>query len=132
MILGMAARSSMAMPIGPFRKLGAISVTKIAMPMAIGTAMRMDRRVVTAVPNIAVAAPKDSLTGFQSVELRNLKTPNLDMERDDSRKSTTSIPIIRRSTMNDAAPVIREKEKSKGFFFCKTGNSRSLSKLFVY
>lgn len=107
-------------------------MTKIAMPMAIGTAMRMASRVVTAVPNIVVAAPKDSLTGFQSVEVRNLKTPNLDMEREDSRKSTTSIPIIRRSTMNDAAPVIREKEKSKGFFFCKIGNGHSLFILFLF
>jgi len=38
MMLGIAASSSIAMPTGPFRKFGAISVMKIAMPMARGMA----------------------------------------------------------------------------------------------
>src|SRR5271169_3025362 len=49
-ILGMAANSSMATPIGPFRKFGAISVTKIAMPMAVGMAKNRASTVVTKVP----------------------------------------------------------------------------------
>ena len=49
-MLGMAASSSMATPMGPFRKFGAISVTKIAMPMAVGMAKSRARAVVTNVP----------------------------------------------------------------------------------
>ena len=87
-MLGIAARSSMATPIGPLRKFGAISVTNIAIPIAIGTAIRRDNNVVTAVPKRLVAAPKDSVTGFQSVEVMNFKKPNFSIDRDDSENRT--------------------------------------------
>lgn len=66
---------------GPLRKFGETSVTKIAIPMAIGIAMLRARNVVTNVPNMVVAAPKDSLTGSQSVDVRNFMMPNFWMAR---------------------------------------------------
>ena len=116
MILGIAARSSIATPIGPFRKFGDISVTNIAIPMAVGTAMRRARNVVTTVPKTVVAAPNDSLTGFQSVDVRNRRIPNFFIEREDSCSKTTKIPTTRRMMVNDATAVRNEKEKSTAFF----------------
>ena len=77
MMLGIAARSSIATPMGPFRKFGAISVRKMAMPIATGMAQRSERIVVTREPEMFVKAPNVSLTGSQSVDIRNLMTPNL-------------------------------------------------------
>jgi hypothetical protein len=50
MMLGIAASSSMAIPMGPLRKFGAISVMNIAMPTAVGMAKSRARAVVTKVP----------------------------------------------------------------------------------
>jgi len=46
MMLGIAARSSMATPMGVFRKFGAISVIKTAMPIETGIAINKERKVV--------------------------------------------------------------------------------------
>jgi hypothetical protein len=114
-MLGMAARSSMAAPTGALRNSGAISVINIAIPNAIGIAIMIDNNVVTIVPKRLVAAPKDSITGFQSVELRNFKKPNLFIESEDSENKTQSIPVMRMTTEKDAIPVIIEKNISMGF-----------------
>lgn len=87
MMLGIAARSSMAPPMGPFKKLGEISVTKIAMPMAMGMAIKREREVVTTVPYMFVSAPKESRTGSQAVEVRN-PNPNFAIAMEDSEMST--------------------------------------------
>ena len=117
MILGIAASSSMAAPIGPLRKFGAISVTNMAIPIATGTAINMDNTVVIAVPNRFVAAPNDPFTGFQSVEVINRRKPNFSIEGYDSRINTYRIPRISRRTDTDAMAVMEEKIISTGFFF---------------
>ena len=63
-----------------------------------------------------MAAPKDSLTGSQSVDVRNFIIPNLSIAGEDSEISTYKMPIINRITDNDAAAVIKENIKSTGFF----------------
>src|SRR5208337_1857297 len=121
MILGIAARSSMAIPIGPFKKLGDISVTKMAMPMATGTAIARESTVVTTVPNMVVAAPKDSFTGFQSVDFKKLITPKRLMASDDSSIRTIKMPMTNMTTSDEANAVIRENAKSTGFFLSIIG-----------
>lgn len=117
MMLGMAASSSMAMPIGPFRKFGAISVTNIAMPRAVGMAKSKARAVVTNVPYIVVAAPKTPVTGFQAVEVRKSISPNFPIASEDSLTSTMMMPMIKKMTVKDAIAV-RERKISSGIFFC--------------
>ena len=77
MMLGMPAKSSMAMPIGRRNGRGQISVRKIAMPMPTGTAMSMASKDVTSVPYIEARAPNFSVTGFQAcgVDERAVRTP---------------------------------------------------------
>jgi hypothetical protein len=116
MMLGIAASSSMAAPIGPLRKFGAISVTNMAIPIATGTAINMDNTVVIAVPKRLVAAPNDSFTGFQSVEEINPHKPNFSIERDDSEINVKRIPTINAMTDRDARPETSKKIKSTGFF----------------
>jgi hypothetical protein len=87
----------------------------IAIPNAIGIAMIIDNNVVTIVPKRLVAAPNDPVTGFQSVELRNFKKPNLFIESEDSENKTQSIPVMRTTTEKDAIPVMIEKDISTGF-----------------
>ena len=66
MMLGMPAKSSMAMPIGRRSARGQISVRKIAIPMPTGTAISMARKEVTRVPKMGAWAPNFSVTGFQA------------------------------------------------------------------
>ena len=116
MMLGIAAKSSIAIPIGPLMNFGAISVMKIAMPMATGMAMTSERMVVMMVPKMFVAAPKDSFTGSQSVEVRNFIMPNLCIDRDDSEIRTYRMPMIKKMTEKDAIAVMNENIRSTGFF----------------
>jgi hypothetical protein len=113
-MLGMAARSSMATPIGPLRKFGETSVINIAIPRATGIAIISDRRVVTTVPNRDVAAPKSSRTGSQSVEKMNLINPNFSMASEDSTNNIKKIPIIKITTETEAIAVIVKKTISRG------------------
>jgi hypothetical protein len=62
-----------------------------------------------------VAAPNNSLTGSQSVDLRKCMTPNFWIAKDDSETRTYTIPIITRITEKDATAVREENNKSTGF-----------------
>ena len=115
-MLGIAARSSIAIPIGPFRKFGAISVTNTAIPIAVGIAKIRASAVVTNVPKIVVAAPKTLVTGFQAVDVRKLISPNFPIASEDSLTSTNRIPIMKIMMLKDAMAVRKEKRKSMRFF----------------
>src|SRR2546430_10885847 len=71
----MAARSSIAVPARPriVAWPGSARMTATAIPT--GTARASARSAVATVPNIAGRAPNFSVTGFQSVSIRNLR-PN--------------------------------------------------------
>jgi hypothetical protein len=71
----MAARSSIAVVKIPLSHEGASSVIKIAIPIEIGAARRMAIKVLIKVPTIIGRAPKLSLTGSHSVEVRKFITP---------------------------------------------------------
>ena len=116
-MLGIAARSSIAAPMGPFKKLGAISVRKMAMPIATGMAKRSERVVVTRVPRMFVKAPNTSFTGSQLVDVRNLMIPNRLIAREDSDRRIYKIPRMKRMTVKEAMPVTKEKKKSMMSFF---------------
>jgi len=111
----------MAMPIGPLRNFGDISVTKTAMPTATGIATIRERKVVMRVPYILVSAPKDSFTGSQSVEVRNFMTPNFPIASEDSEISTYKIPMINIMTENEAMAVTDANIVSTGFLLAVLG-----------
>jgi len=83
-MLGIAARSSIATPTGALKGWGAISVRKMAIPIATGTAMAIEIIVLTTVPKMAGAPPNFSIGGFQTVEVINFQTPNVLIAREDS------------------------------------------------
>ncbi len=121
----------MATPTVPLRKFGAISVTKIAIPIATGIAKTRDNIVVNAVPKMLVAAPKDSFTGFQSVEVRNSRIPNFSIERDDSENNTMKIPATKTRTETEAIAVKLKNIISTGFFLGSIGKYLFLKKCHV-
>jgi hypothetical protein len=122
MMLGIAASNSIATPMGPFRKFGAISVTNIAIPIAVGRENRRAKEVVTKVPKIVVAAPKTPVTGFQAVDVRKLTIPNFSIESEDSLTSIINMPIIKMITVKDAIAVREEKNRSNKFFLGEMAN----------
>jgi hypothetical protein len=77
-------------------------------------AIRSARKVINTVPYKDVAAPNDSLTGSQSVEIRNPTIPNFSMAGKARENNTYRIPIIRSGTDIDATAVTVEKVLSIG------------------
>ena len=78
MMLGTAARSSMAVPSGLRSQGGDISVRNKAMPKLTGMAINRAINEVSSVPTMGVSAPNSSVTGFHALLVRNPK-PNFSM-----------------------------------------------------
>src|SRR4051794_18668652 len=71
MMLGIAARSSTAVPSGRLSMGGHISVRNTAMPKLTGMPMSSAIAEVTSVPKIGASAPKRKVTGFQTLVTKN-------------------------------------------------------------
>ena len=93
-MLGIAARSSIALPTGLLIQGGANSTKKSAMARLKGRAMTMAIKVDTSVPKILLAAPKFPVTGFQAFEKRN-PIPNFLSDRLEPIINCIKIPAIR-------------------------------------
>ena len=75
MMLGIAAKSSIAVPSGRLSQGGESSVRNNAMSKLTGTPTKSAMDEVTSVPTIGTRAPNFSVTGFHSELTRNPK-PN--------------------------------------------------------
>jgi hypothetical protein len=75
-MLGIAARRSTASLIGCFKKFGQTSVTKMAIPKAIGTPRIRAREATIIVPVKGTAPPNFSKTGSHSEDKIKLTNPN--------------------------------------------------------
>jgi hypothetical protein len=73
MMLGIAASSSIAVPIGRRNQTGASSVSTMTMPRLIGTPKRRAINEVTSVPKTGATAPNFSVTGFHEVLVKKPK-----------------------------------------------------------
>ena len=71
MMLGIAASSSMAVPIGRRSHSGDSSVRNTAMPKLTGIPINRAMKEVATVPKIGTSAPNFSVTGFHSALVRN-------------------------------------------------------------
>src|SRR5450432_1289094 len=111
MMLGMAASSSMATPMGRLSQRGASSVITSAMPKLTGTPTSNAITDVTTVPYRGASAPNWLVTGFHSLLPRNLK-PKVRSAGQAPVTSTNSIPITDASTSAAKSWVSPRKARS--------------------
>jgi hypothetical protein len=97
MMLGIAAKSSIAAPIPPLSLGGQMEVRKIAVPMAMGVATMRAKKVEITVPVRGLKAPKVLSFKLHSVLVKNLKNPKCLMAGTDSTKRLIRIPTINKS-----------------------------------
>src|SRR6516225_306103 len=112
MMLGTAASSSTATPMGRLSHTGASSVRKIAMPKLTGIASNSARNEVTSVPYIGASAPNWSVTGFHTSRVRKLN-PKWANAGQAPTKSEMATPPSSASTSSAAAKVAPRKARSR-------------------
>jgi hypothetical protein len=112
-MLGIAAKSSIAIPIISLKALGATSVIKTAIPRAMGTATIKAKKDVIRVPNKGIAPPKSSLTGSQEEDRIKFRKPNLCIAGKDSLKRIRKIPKSKKIIKKAAKEVIIRKKRLK-------------------
>ena len=97
MMLGIAASSSIATPIGRFSQRGASSVITRAIPKLTGTPTTSAISDVITVPYSGARAPNCPVTGFHSLLARNL-SPKVFSAGQAPVSSVTSMPRTDSST----------------------------------
>ena len=99
MMLGIAASSSIATPIGRRSQGGESSVRNSAIPKLTGTPIASAIIDVTSVPMIGTSAPNSSVTGFQALLKKN-PAPKRVMEGQLPTTSETMMPASSSRTPN--------------------------------